>query len=109
MMLVALLLAATAPASPANQVAEDLIEVPMDIGRYRSMSTQGRSAYLKVTVEALKWSSQYRSCDALTPDALATAITSAIEEIHPDANGSEPLLLPVAVAAVSLCSSSKRG
>jgi len=75
-------------------------EVPMDIERWHSMTPHGRSAYVRVLIDGLKWSPFYDSCSNLSTDSLTAALEQAIASPE-DSSG--PLMMPFAVALQHLC------
>lgn len=86
-----------APAPPSTT------EVPMDVARYTSLTPAARSAYLEVTVEALRWSPAYQACAALDAAHLGKSIDAVITETGagPDA----PMLMQIAIASMRICGS----
>lgn len=72
---------------------------PFTVSDWREISDQGRLAYIRVTIEGLKWSPRYASCSDLTADSLLAGVWRDVS------NGADsgPLLVHVASAAQDLC------
>ena len=73
---------------------------PFTVSSWRRMTEEGQRAYVRVTIEGLRWSPRYAACSRMTVDAM-------LEAVRFDVIGGEdhgPLLMHVASAAERLCS-----
>ena len=72
---------------------------PFTVSSWKQMTQRGQEAYIRVTIEGLRWSPRYVTCGQLTPNNL-------LEAVRFDVTGGEasgPLLMHVASAAQRLC------
>lgn len=87
--------------SALSAVEEDMGEKPpFTVSSWKRMTKEGQQAYVRVTIEGLRWSPRYAACRALTPGAMLQAMQSDV--IGGEDHG--PLLMHVASAAQRLCS-----
>ena len=87
--------------SALSAADEDMGEKPpFTVSSWKRMTEEGQQAYVRVTIEGLRWSPRYAACRALTPEAMLQAMRSDV--IGGEDHG--PLLMHVASAAQRLCS-----
>ena len=92
------------PETPLGQLMQPAFtEVPVSIGTFQNLTSDGRTAYLTITVEALKWSGEFSGCTNLTPEALGPEIDKDIGLQSADTTAKSPLMEPLVMAAATLC------
>lgn len=98
------LLIATALAATATDTgpARPLVAVPMTKPAWDAMTPAQRRRYAQATVDALRRSRAFASCEALSADALEIRIDEA-------AASGEPLIMAVAAAAYTICDETAGG
>lgn len=87
--------------SALSEADEDVDEKPpFTVSSWRRMTEEGQRAYVRVSIEGLRWSPRYAACHRMTVDTMLQAVRSDV--IGGENHG--PLLMHVASAAQRLCS-----